>query len=400
MNLNLELEDPKESREVWNVVEQDGGQSATKRKIASSFHTNSEVPKNTENNNRFCFVVMLAAGMAVFIFTVWGKIDFYDEFLTEDIVAKSGPHHSNSFGTMSLKNGTMTTKFYGPNKDSTPPTMGDHKGKESSPHKFVSKLPHNEINVQAHYLHDENTSPYASDLYKEYALGSAEKEQDAFLKQMKEVREKYGAWDFHDDLEGMRPIIGTYDEYPNRDVPGSTFPEGAWQSDSDYVERFIEESLKLVRRVRDGIYEEYVYKIGDYDETKLKEILGINIHEPPNYPQKNGRMGYYKAEGKIWENGIAWMTKSGYDALVRKLLHSMMTNDDFYVVLAGHSAAAGKRLIFLIVCHTAILFLFYFSYPVETCFINVFLKGTEINFLKQKLCNFIKSWNLFSINLG
>ena len=30
-----------------------------------------------------------------------------------------------------------------------------------------------------------------------------------------------------------------------------------------------------------------------------------------------------------------------YDALVKKLLNAMMTNDHFFVVLGGHSAAAG-----------------------------------------------------------
>ena len=39
--------------------------------------------------------------------------------------------------------------------------------------------------------------------------------------------------------------------------------------------------------------------------------------------------------------GVAWMHDVSYDALVKKLLNAMMTNDHFFVVLGGHSAAAG-----------------------------------------------------------
>ena len=46
----------------------------------------------------------------------------------------------------------------------------------------------------------------------------------------------------------------------------------------------------------------------------------------------------YPARGKI---GVATMNKKGMDNYARKLLHSMMTNDEFYYILGGHSAAAG-----------------------------------------------------------
>ena len=35
------------------------------------------------------------------------------------------------------------------------------------------------------------------------------------------------------------------------------------------------------------------------------------------------------------------MYQSSFDALVKKLLNAMMTNDHFFVTLGGHSAAAG-----------------------------------------------------------
>eukprot|EP00978_Attheya_sp_CCMP212_P013725 scaffold34550_cov56-Attheya_sp.AAC.6 len=41
------------------------------------------------------------------------------------------------------------------------------------------------------------------------------------------------------------------------------------------------------------------------------------------------------------------MDQHSWDGLVRKLLHAMVTNDEFYVVLGGHSAAAGHGNNFL-----------------------------------------------------
>lgn len=42
------------------------------------------------------------------------------------------------------------------------------------------------------------------------------------------------------------------------------------------------------------------------------------------------------------DRGIGgWTTKRSFEGLVRRLLHAIMTNDTFAVVVAGHSAAAG-----------------------------------------------------------
>ena len=35
------------------------------------------------------------------------------------------------------------------------------------------------------------------------------------------------------------------------------------------------------------------------------------------------------------------MNENGYEMYAKKLLHSMMTNDEFYYIMGGHSAAAG-----------------------------------------------------------
>ena len=42
-----------------------------------------------------------------------------------------------------------------------------------------------------------------------------------------------------------------------------------------------------------------------------------------------------------WEHEGGWTTKRSFEALARRLLHAMMTQDTFTVVMGGHSAAAG-----------------------------------------------------------
>ena len=55
------------------------------------------------------------------------------------------------------------------------------------------------------------------------------------------------------------------------------------------------------------------------------------ISEPPEKYGKRGDRG----------NG-GWTTTRSFKGLVRRLLHAMMTQDTFTVVLGGHSAAVGQ----------------------------------------------------------
>ena len=38
--------------------------------------------------------------------------------------------------------------------------------------------------------------------------------------------------------------------------------------------------------------------------------------------------------------GTAWMTEGAFEGFVHKVLYSTITNNEFYMVLGGHSAAA------------------------------------------------------------
>eukprot|EP00980_Cylindrotheca_fusiformis_P021317 scaffold8211_cov117-Cylindrotheca_fusiformis.AAC.13 len=185
-------------------------------------------------------------------------------------------------------------------------------------------------NLIGHYIHDEFRSPYSSPLYdqtKEFL----DQQQEKFLAKMKRVREEWGAWNFHDPSPDVhRPEAG-FDGVPYNDLPKEDFVPESWQTDKDYVTEFIKEAKALVKRMQHGIYAEYGRPIrSDMTEEELEkhaEDWKIHVAENPNYTS--------------YKKGIAVFSTNAMDGLVRKLLHAMMTHDEFYAVLAGHSAAAG-----------------------------------------------------------
>ena len=67
----------------------------------------------------------------------------------------------------------------------------------------------------------------------------------------------WGFFDFEDPDPNWRgkmrpqPDFGSVD---HRDVKGKDFPQGAWQSDQEYMKRFLEEAKKLVNRTMESIF--------------------------------------------------------------------------------------------------------------------------------------------------
>ena len=97
---------------------------------------------------------------------------------------------------------------------------------------------------------------------------------------------------------------------------------------------FLREARVLIKRVQESIYAEYGWgrsSITDDQVAGRKTSFGVYL-VPPNEP---------KGKGIDAAKGIAWMYKDSFDHLVKKLLNAMMTNDHFFVILGGHSAAAG-----------------------------------------------------------
>jgi hypothetical protein len=151
--------------------------------------------------------------------------------------------------------------------------------------------------------------------------------------------DKWGQWHFWDGDEDMRPKEDYCARYPNRDIPGDNFPDEAWQVDAVYVNHYLNNADKLISHAMEAIFTEY----GKGRPLSLKQPaerhkmfhwvmhdLSKNKSPPPDF----SRSGKQDIGG--------WTTKRSFDGLVRRLLHAMITQDTFTVVLAGHSAAKGE----------------------------------------------------------
>lgn len=191
------------------------------------------------------------------------------------------------------------------------------------PHAVESLSEENIRNLRGHYLHDEHRSPFASYLYDRPAE-ELKKEQEEFEKKLDQIRKEYGAWDFHDHAgKSIRPIPN-FEKVPYRDMKNKDFPATSWQMDQKYVTDLISEGKKLIVRMRKGLYAEYGWD-DSKDTQERDDAWNIEISEE-------------KTRG---QPGIGWISTRAFNMLAKKLLHAMITNDEFYFILGGHSAAAG-----------------------------------------------------------
>ena len=201
--------------------------------------------------------------------------------------------------------------------------------KESTKVAIPSLARENIENLHGHYVHDEHRSPFASFLY-DRPKEELDAEQKEYVEKMNKVRNVWGAWDFNDKYTKVRPVP-KFQKTPYKDMDPKQFPKKSWQTDQKYVKNFIAEARKHVNRVREGIYAEYghpTYNLDTEEEiqahNKLFEVHIVEEAKKPSDP-----------------DGWAWINKEGFDMYSRKLLHAMITNDEFYYVMGGHSAAAG-----------------------------------------------------------
>jgi len=192
----------------------------------------------------------------------------------------------------------------------------------------------NIVNHWGHYVHDEHRSPYASYFYDK-PKNILDKEQKTFVKKMEAVRKEWGAWDFKDDKEN-RPIAD-FNSVEYKDLANDMIPDGSWQKDEKYVKRLIADARVLVNAMTEGIYAEYGSPLKKANGKSLSEAEKKNRSEKWNVNIGNGHS----------KRGVANLSKGAFDGLVQKLLHALITNDEFYVVWAGHSAAAGHGNNFL-----------------------------------------------------
>jgi hypothetical protein len=151
------------------------------------------------------------------------------------------------------------------------------------------------------------------------------------------LAEKYGTWTLVDPKADQRPRFDFYSRYPNRDIPRDQFPVKAWQIDRKYLAKFLPEAKALIERSMEAMLAEYGHSAEEEPGKTFEEraaMFNVSIIDI-----------YDIAKTKNFKNA-GWMTQRASDGLVRRLLHAVMTEDTFTVVMGGHSAAAGHGNIF------------------------------------------------------
>ena len=204
----------------------------------------------------------------------------------------------------------------------------------------VSATATNRQNWNGHYQHDPYQSPYASLLYQYNVDHPAARAaaQARFDASRLAVLQEYGGWFHTTDPTLTSPA--QWDENPHRDKPWEDFPETAWQLDEAYVKRWLPEALGLVQRVKEGIYREYGYqRVVEEGRPEKQQVFGVILG---NYTVLDGTAYKRKTSSPSSKDklpGIAYLTTAAWNGLVRKLLHAVMTHDDFYAVVVGPGGA-------------------------------------------------------------
>lgn len=154
------------------------------------------------------------------------------------------------------------------------------------------------------------------------------------------VAKQWGKWHFWDGDESTRPTDDYCGKYPNRDIPGTDFPDTAWQVDAVFVNHVLNDAEELISRAMEAIFTEYG-KGKPLPPEGLAERMKMFHWDKVDFsdPSSDKPPAKYAKKGDRGNGG--WTTNRSYDGLVKRLLHACMTNDSFTVVMGGHSAAAG-----------------------------------------------------------
>ncbi|CAJ1951846.1 unnamed protein product [Cylindrotheca closterium] len=153
--------------------------------------------------------------------------------------------------------------------------------------------------------------------------------------QRQTLMDHWGSWTLVDNKE--RPLNDYYTKYPNRDIPRSEFPENAWQTDAEYLSKLLPEGLALVERAQEAILAEYGKTEGSW-EQKAK-MFKIKHFQDSSLPKSGLGAKEGTAHSSLRQGG--WTTTKSWAGLKRRLLHAIMTEDNFVFAMGGHSSAAG-----------------------------------------------------------
>lgn len=103
-----------------------------------------------------------------------------------------------------------------------------------------------------------------------------------------------------------------------------------------FVNHYLDAAEQLITRAKEAIFTEYGHGKPLPPEGLAERLKMFHWDKPDELI--NNPIG---RDGNASQDQGGWTTKRSFKGLVRRLLHAMMTNDKFTVVLAGHSAAAG-----------------------------------------------------------
>ncbi|KAL3794390.1 hypothetical protein HJC23_012927 [Cyclotella cryptica] len=167
----------------------------------------------------------------------------------------------------------------------------------------------------------------------------------------------YGTWTFFDGSAEDRPTepyltVEKADIY--LDMKGEDFPEDSWQVDAVYVNHFLDAATKLVRRGQEAIFATYhghglvnvtvddgdVHGVVVNPEERMNQRLDMfRLAEIDLSSTANAKELSSSADS--WEKRGGWTTSRSLDGLERRLLHAMMTNSNFTVVVTGSWQSMG-----------------------------------------------------------
>ena len=155
--------------------------------------------------------------------------------------------------------------------------------------------------------------------------------------QRNEITNQYGYWNVShppNPPASSHSLYSFYANYSHQDVPRTEFPPGAWQTNTTYLAEFLPTAIQYVEHCLEAMLAEYGHSKYDTAGPSLWErayMFDISIQ----YTEKD------KYNLKHPPGNAGFATDATIKALQKRLLHSIMTENSFTVVMGGHSAAAG-----------------------------------------------------------
>jgi hypothetical protein len=174
----------------------------------------------------------------------------------------------------------------------------------------------------------------------------------------------YGTYTFYDGSAEDRPKEPYMTEAnagnPYLDLPAEKFPPESWQADAVYANHFLDASEKLVKRAMQAIFATYHgHGLSDvhvvHDDNGGEDRVEYVMEDADIRTSRRSKMFYLEevdlrtvttineleAAAPSWDKKGGWTTQRSFDGLKRRLIHAMMTNSNFTVVITGSWQSMG-----------------------------------------------------------